>query len=117
MAIITQNTVVDEMQLCCVACAEDTPFVQLPNIIRQIEFCVCKYVCDYEEPVFGYLEDLEDTYRNDMSSFIGKKTDDSAFIQATIRNVDTGEEFLVTDNTYGTFYPAGTLPDRPLYLL
>jgi hypothetical protein len=116
MAIITNNPTGNPMQLCCIACAEDIPFIQLPDVIRSIDFCPCDYVCDYEEPVFGYLPDIGDEYKNDKSSFIGKKTDASAFIEATIKQLDTGQDFLVTDNTYGTFFPAGTVPDRPLYI-
>lgn len=116
MAIITNNPNVEQMQLCCIACSNNIPFVKLPNVIRNINFCVCDYVCDYEEPVFGYLEDLSDEYKNDKSSFIGEKTDSSASILATIKKIDTGEDFIITNNDYGIFYPAGTLPDRPLYI-
>jgi len=116
MAIRTFNPTGNEMQLCCIACAEDTPFVRIPDVIRTIDFCICDYVCDYEEPVFGYLPDLEDDYKNDKSSFIGEKTDSSAFITATIKNLTTNTDYVVMDNTYGTYFPAGTLPDRPLYI-
>jgi len=116
MAIRTFNPTANEMQLCCIACATDTPFVQLPDEIRSIDFCPCNYVCDYEEPVFGFLEDITDTYKNDKSSFIGKKTDSTSLFEATIKNLTTGEDYLVTDNTYGVYYPAGTLPEKPLYI-
>ena len=116
MAIITDNPSTEQMQLCCIACATDIPFVQLPDSITALDFCVCDYVCDYEEPVFGYLDDLTDEYRNDKSSFIGEKTDSSASILATLKNVNTGVDYIISDNTLGIYYPAGTLPDRPLYI-
>lgn len=70
--------------------------------------CYCS--CDTELPVFAYLTDGNDKYKNDISSFLIKVPTDST-VTATLTHQTTGTAYVLTDNTYGFYYGVGQLKD------
>lgn len=76
------------------------------------EFCLCDYICDYEEKVFGKVGGEE--YQKDTSAFLYKVYDaaDTVVIKLQKNGVDLA---TITGTTYGLHYPLGSISQQPLY--
>jgi len=79
----------------------------LSNVDTDCCFCSCESVI----PAFAYLDDEDNADKNDIYSWI-LKVPDNCTVVATLTNLDTGTEYVITDQTYGNFYDVNELKDN-----
>ena len=105
MAIIIDNTNSNAMDQAVLAISQETPVVNLPTEGVSIDFCVCNYVCEYENNVFASLTDSAD-YKNDKTSFLIGLTANSSILEITLVGPD--DETVITDDTFGEYFSKGS---------
>ena len=105
MAIITENTNSSPMFQTVLADSQESPFVVLPKTTSAIDFCVCDYECEYFNYVFADQSSTDD-FKNDKSSFLVGLSTVSAVLE--IRLIGNGQDIVISDNIFGTYYPKGT---------
>jgi hypothetical protein len=105
MAIIIDNTNSNAMDQAVLAISQETPVVNLPTEGVSIDFCVCNYVCEYENDVFASLTDSTD-YKNDKTSFLIGLTANSSILEITLVGPD--DETVITDDTFGEYFSKGS---------
>ncbi|NQZ74674.1 MAG: carboxypeptidase regulatory-like domain-containing protein [Ekhidna sp.] len=88
------------------------PLTPIPTE-REIDFCFCDFECKLEELALFDNTDSTDTYINDYSSFLYRKTIEADTITIKLFK-DDQELATITDNTLGTFYP--TFTNSPLFV-
>ena len=71
-----------------------------------IDYCFCDVDCDFRQLVLAGSND----YETDTSSFLITNNNPTGTFQIFIRNITTGIETELTDNTYGTYYALGFEP-------
>ena len=87
-----------------------TVSVLVPQITEvERDFCECAFSCEYVEKAFAGSS----AYEADQSSFLYKKFRSADIIVLKIEK-DGDYVATITDDTYGTYYPAFTA--QPLYL-
>ena len=87
-------------------------FVTIAGGVQGVDDCsLCLAGCTKDIPVFAYLADQEDEYKNDFSSFI-LDLPKGATVEATlIQLLPDGTEVshVLNSNTYGQYFPTGTI--------
>jgi len=111
MAIITENTNNNQMGQVVFAISQDAPFVVLPEVGTQIDFCVCDYECKYFNNVFASVDSDED-FKNDKSSFLIGLTDDSSTLEIVLVGPND-EETIINDNSLGEYFAKGSFDNTP----
>jgi len=71
----------------------------------------CWCTCDTIIPAFAYLDDETDRFRNDYFSWL-IKVPTNCTVTGTLTNLDTGTDYVITDNTYGLLYGVDVLKDN-----
>ena len=84
--------------------SQETKFIVLPIKGTAVDFCVCDYECEYTNYVFADASPLD--YKNDKSSFLVGLSENSANLE--IRLLGNGQDIVISDNTFGTYYQKGT---------
>jgi hypothetical protein len=90
----------------------DTAPVIVPPVPIENTVCVCK--CEYIEQVFSEVGAIVTGWKNDKTSMLFKKA--IAADTITIKLYKGTTSYTITDNTYGTYYAAGSLPGQPTYV-
>ncbi len=74
-----------------------------------IDCCFCS--CDTVIPAFVYLTDTADKLKNDFFQWILKVPQNNTVV-ATLTKVDTGVEYVITNNDFGNLYAVDALKDN-----
>lgn len=90
----------------------DVAPIIIPTAPIENTLCVCK--CEYIEPVFSEAGAIATSWKNDKTSMLFKKA--IAADTITIKLYKGTTSYTITDNTYGTYYAAGSLTAQPLYV-
>ena len=83
--------------------------------VPPLDYCFCKYSCEYVETVFATSLDETDPlyfYQGSQNDFLASIPDLSGSINFFLVNQSTGVETALTGTTYGVFFAFGTL-DNP----
>lgn len=93
---------------------EDTIQAIDDTIITGNDCSFCLNGCTKDIPVFAYSLDGDDSYKNDFSSYITEAPEGGAVIGTLIRIETDGSEteYVITDDTYGTFYALSVMRDN-----
>jgi hypothetical protein len=111
MAIEIQISNSRPMNLAYQACKQEVSITTIPKQITEVDFCLCKFDCDYEELALASISD-DDDFKNDKTSFLVDLSDSSDTVEFILVNERTGQEFNL-DATYGTEFPQGTWSENP----
>lgn len=84
--------------------------VSTKSLVTEAGDC-CWCSCETEIPAFADLTAEEDKYKNDVFSWI-LKVPDGCTVTATLTNLETLTEYVISDNTYGDLYDVGDLKDN-----
>lgn len=74
-----------------------------------VDCCWCS--CETVIPAFADLDNPDDTSKNDFFSWI-LKVPRNVTVTATLTNLDSGTDYVISDNTYGKFYDVDELKDN-----
>jgi hypothetical protein len=110
MAIIQNLLNPTPMLLNAMACAQEVEQVTKPPQPPQLEFCICGFQCDYVE--IALAKDGGEDWENDYSSFLIQLPIPSSTASFTLKKGST--EFPIVDDTYGDYFPLGSISGHPL---
>jgi hypothetical protein len=110
MAVIQNITNTAPMLLNAQACAQEVVQVTKPTQPATLEFCLCDFQCDYVE--IALAKDGGEDWENDYSSFLLELPIPSSTASFTLKKGTT--EFPIVDNTYGDYFPLGSISGHPL---
>ena len=94
------------------AISQPSAAVTLPTVIQASDFCPCDYECDYEE--LALADDTGEDLQNDYYSILVDLITGSDTVVFTLINKTTLQEFVLSDDTYGIYYPVGTFTGNEL---
>lgn len=86
-------------------------FLPSPGL-NTIPGACCFGLCETKLPVFANLDSPDDSDENDLSSVIIEVSSTST-VELTLKDLKTGNDILITDSTYGIYYPKGSFTTRP----
>lgn len=81
----------------------------IPEFPPVIDFCYCDYDCDYRQLVLYGNND----YETDRSDFLIDIPDLTGSFEIYLKNIITGVEVQLLDNTYGTYFALGSFSTQP----
>lgn len=79
------------------------------KLAEAVQFCICDYVCEYEEKAFFDFTAGEEN--KDITPILANVLDPLGTIEFFL--VDGDNEIALNDNTYGEFFPLGFNTDNP----
>jgi hypothetical protein len=88
---------------------KDTVYATRSLVLESGDCCFC--TCDSIIPQFAYLDDENDTLKNDWFSWI-IKIPLNCTVEGTLTNLDSETDYLITNQTYGDFYDVDELKDN-----
>jgi hypothetical protein len=80
--------------------------IKIPDVPTQIDKGFKE--CCYKNVVFGDLNSSED-YKNDFTGFFYERQGSSDFAVYKLKKVDTNITYTISDDTYGTYKPIGSI--------
>jgi hypothetical protein len=86
-----------------------TSSAAIPEFPPVIDFCYCDYDCDYRQLVLYGNND----YETDRSDFLIDIPDLTGSFEIYLKNIITGVEVQLLDNTYGTYFALGSFSTQP----
>jgi hypothetical protein len=92
---------------------DSSTVINLPTSSDGVDFCVCSFMCEYEESAWVYPVDASNSYKNDYKGIITTLLDNSSTY--AFKLIDgLGNEIDLIDNTYGELFPVGFNASQPL---
>ena len=106
MSIFTFITDNNPMNQVILANSQDSETTQSPKEQIKTDFCLCNYLCKYENVVFAELEGNED-YKNDKTSFLFSVSSSTSTFEIILID-SSGNEEIINDNSFGEYFPLGS---------
>lgn len=94
------------------SCTQPSTQARFPTPERVKEFCLCDFDCAYKERVF-YDDDQSEGYRNDKTAILIDLMDESSTFEFVL-HLPNGNEVILNNNDYGTFYDTEFNEKQPL---